>query len=135
MDTGHGHRWRRAPGGEVRVAVSRLEDVLNAVAVMHVPIKDHHARDAELTARRRRRHAHVVQQAEAHRLRMLAVMAGRPDDGERVAQLAVAHARGELDDGAGGEEGGAPGVRRRKVRVGVETESRARPLFPKTLSG
>ena len=58
---------------------------LDAIAVMHVPIEDHHAAEAQPAARDRCRDAHVVDQTEAHGLLRLTVVTWRAGDGERVA--------------------------------------------------
>ena len=43
------------------------EDLLGAVAVMHVPVDDHHALEPVVRKRVRGRHRDVVEQAEPHR--------------------------------------------------------------------
>ena len=67
-----------------------IEDVLAAVAVMHVDVDDRHARGTCLLsdANRDRR---VVEEAESHWQVGVGVMSGRPDHGERRAGLALHH--------------------------------------------
>mmetsp|Transcript_8743 Transcript_8743/g.25689 ORF Transcript_8743/g.25689 Transcript_8743/m.25689 type:complete len:327 (-) Transcript_8743:20-1000(-) len=77
-----------------------FKDVLDAVAVVDVPVNDQHALHAEPRARDRRRHGDVVEEAEAHRLPCLAVVARRPHHRQRVGQLSRHHASRELDDRA-----------------------------------
>ena len=62
------------------------EDVLRAVAVMHVEIDDRGALDAVALLRMARGDGGVVEQAEAHRPRGLGMMAGRAHGDEGVAR-------------------------------------------------
>jgi hypothetical protein len=63
------------------------DDVLRAVAVVHVPVDDRDAAKAELGLRPARGDCDVVEEAEAHRAVALGVVTGRPRDRE----AAVAH--------------------------------------------
>ena len=89
------HRARVVAGVE-RVLEARadqhapvaLEDVLGAVAEVHVEIEDGDAVEAVVLERVRGAHRHVVEEAEAHRLRALGVVAGRAHVAERAAHLA-----------------------------------------------
>ena len=91
---------RRIPGPREEVAVvvtmdrevedARIcvEDLLDAVAVMHVPVKDEDALDVR-EAREHLLHGdgNRVEEAKAHRLLHLSVMSRRTDDGEAVPDL------------------------------------------------
>ena len=87
------------------------ENLLRAVAVMHVEIDDRGARDAVLLLRVARRDGGVVEQAKAHRPRGLGVMAGRARGDEGVGRLFGQH----LVDG---EDGAADRAQRRLERAG-----------------
>ena len=106
----------RADVEDVRVV---LEDVLHAVAVVDVPVEHHHAADAEAAAGGGDGDADVVEQAEAHRVVVLAVVAWRAHDRQRVAELALADARGELDERAGREQSRVARGGGAEVRVAV----------------
>ena len=67
------------------------EDVLRAVAVMHVEIDDGRALEPVALLRVARRDRGVVEQAEAHRPRRLGVVAGRAHGDEGVRRLLVHH--------------------------------------------
>ena len=79
------------------------DDVLGAVAVVHVPVDDRDALQAELRLGPARGDRHVVEQAEAHRPLALGVVARRPREGEPAA------ADG-FDRRAGREQRGLVGV-------------------------
>ena len=63
------------------------ENLLRAVAVMHVEIDDRNARDAVMVLRMARGNGGIVEQAEPHRPRRLGVMAGRPGRDKGVGGL------------------------------------------------
>jgi hypothetical protein len=67
------------------------ENVLAAVAVMHVEIDDRDAFRAVPFLRVARRDRDIVEQAEAHRRRGLGMMAGRAHRDERVCDSALHH--------------------------------------------
>ena len=93
--------FARAGAGIERVAVDRrvidvvalLEEMLRAVAVVHVEVVDEDALDARLLAQPFRDAGDGVEEAEAHRLRALGVMSGRAGDDERALRFALQHAR------------------------------------------
>ena len=109
----------RARAGKQRHLVGRAihhrfvgpENLLRAVAVMHVEIDDRGTRDAVLLLRVARRDGDVVEQAKAHRPRGLGVMAGRARGDEGVGRLLGQH----LVDG---EDGAADRAQRRFERAG-----------------
>ncbi len=82
------------------------EDVLGAVAVVHVEVDDGHALDAVLLERVFRPDRNVVEQAEAHGARARRMMAGRAHRAKGVLGASADHE-------VGGENGGARGVQRR----------------------
>ena len=63
-----------------------LDQRLGAVAVVHVPVHDEHARLTELLSVARR-HDHIVKEAESHRVRRQGVMPRRPGRAERRPSL------------------------------------------------
>jgi hypothetical protein len=75
--------------GDEQHAGIGLEDRLGPVAVVHVPVDDEDPLRPVRVARAARRHGHVVEQAEAHRLVGGGVVAGRAHGGEGVARLAA----------------------------------------------
>jgi hypothetical protein len=68
------------------------ENLLRAVAVVHVEIDDRDTLGAVLRLRVARGDGGVVDEAEAHRRRGLGVMAGRAHGDEGVRRAAVHHA-------------------------------------------
>ena len=99
---------------------------LHAVAMMNIPIDDEDSGDPEAAARDGDGHAHIVEQAESHRLRRFAMVPWRTHHGEPIPQLAVHHSRDHLDDGACREARRVPGGACGEVGVAVEAECRAR---------
>jgi hypothetical protein len=97
--------------GHVEDGVVREEDVLRPVAVVDVEVDDRDAADA-VRLERARGDRDVVEDAEAHRVALRRVVAGRPHEREAAA------ARG-LDRCADGEERRLP-RRLARRRVGVE---------------
>src|ERR1700692_2499625 len=87
------------------------ENLLRAVAVMHVEIDDRGTRDAVLLLRIARRDGDVVEQAKAHRPRSLGVMAGRARGDEGVGRLLGQYL-------VNGEDGAADRAQRRFERAG-----------------
>src|SRR4029077_16567988 len=77
----------------------------------------------------------VVDEAEAHRLRVLRMMPGRPDDGENMVCPSTNHTVDSLHNGA---RGGARGQHRqgRDVSVGVEKTAtgRCRAVQPRDVA-
>jgi hypothetical protein len=67
------------------------DDVLGAVAVVHVEVDDGHALQAVHVQRMARRHGHVVEEAEAHRLVARGMVARRAHRAEGVVHLAGQH--------------------------------------------
>ena len=82
-----------------------VEDLLGAVAVVHIPIDHGHAFDRARGEQVRGGDRHVVEEAEAHGLRAGGVVAGRPDEANGGVQLAAGDARGGVEHAAGGEPG------------------------------
>ena len=66
-----------------------VEDVVGAVAVVHVPVDDHHPLAAAHVDRMARGDGDVVEQAEAHRAAGLGVVAGRAVGAEAGRRCAV----------------------------------------------
>src|SRR5206468_8760677 len=64
----------------VEDVVALLEEMLRAIAVVHVEVEDENALDALLFAKPLRRAGDGVEETEAHRLDTLRVMAGRAGD-------------------------------------------------------
>jgi hypothetical protein len=67
------------------------QDVLGAVAVVHVEVDDRHALAAVAFQRIARGERHVVEEAEAHGAAAAGVVAGRAHRAEGVLQLAGHH--------------------------------------------
>ena len=88
----------------VRIA---LEEMLRAVAVMQVPVDDHHAPEAA-APEPRGGDGDVVEEAEAHRAIALRMVAGRTDEREAVRHLS-------REDGLADDEEAARGQARRLV--------------------
>jgi hypothetical protein len=91
-------------GAEEEDAGILVEDVLGAVAVVHVPIGDEHAFDAVDFAGVARGDGCVVEDAEAHAAGGGGVMAGGTDGGEGVAD-AAAHDGVNTGEGSAGCQG------------------------------
>ena len=100
------------------------DDVLGAVAVVHVEIDDRHALQAAHIERVARCDRDVVEEAEAHRLIARRVVAGRAHRAERAFDLAVDHRVGRGDRGAGGAQRGVQGAGTRGG-VGVDRSRHA----------
>ena len=79
------------------------EDVLRAVAVVHVPVDDGDALGAMRLLRMAGGDGGVVEQAEAHGRRLLGMVAGRARRHEDVVGAAGEHV---VDGGVGGADGG-----------------------------
>ena len=90
-----------------------LEDVLGAVAVMHVEVDHRHARQSVRGERVRRADRDAVEEAEAHRAPALGVVSRRAHRAERGRALAAHHEVDPHHDRAGR-------VPRRGQRVRVE---------------
>ncbi len=88
------------------------EDVLGAVAVMHVEVDDGDPRRAVRLERVRRADGDVVEEAETHRPVALRMMPGRPHRAECAAAVAAHHE-------VRGEDQRAGGVQRRGQRIGA----------------
>ena len=86
------------------------DDVLGAVAVVHVEVDDRHALQAAHVERVARRDGDVVEEAEAHRLAARRVVARRAHGAEGVLDLAVDHRVGGRHRGAGGAQRRVPGA-------------------------
>ena len=81
-----------------------LEDVLRAIAVMHVEIDHRDAGDAMDLPRLLGADGDIVEQAEAHRLGGLGVVAGRAGGAEGIARLPRHDGIDRGADGAGGTQ-------------------------------
>ena len=88
------------------------EDVLGAVAVVHVEVDHRHALEPVLAQRMGGAHCHVVEEAEPHRTMVLGVMAWRADAAECVCCLPFHHQ-------IGCEHHGPRSSQRRRVRMRV----------------
>ena len=98
------------------------EAVLGAVAVVHVPVDDHHPFVAQSLARPAGADGHVVEQAEAHGLVTLRMVPGWPDQAETVVDLAAIEPLDAIDHRSGGTQRRAVG-RVRGARIGIQVES------------
>lgn len=109
---------------EVEHAAVLVEHLLRAVAVVHVPVDDQHLADlGQPLPQQPRRDRDGVEEAEAHRLVGLGVVAGRPHHREPVADVALGRLERQVDHAAGGHAG-------RRARVvlvpgGVEVDADA----------
>lgn len=65
--------------------------VHKASCATHVPVQYEHALYPWLVQGSMRRHCHIVEEAEAHQLLRLGVVAGRPHDGKGGAHLTTQH--------------------------------------------
>mmetsp|Transcript_29759 Transcript_29759/g.57188 ORF Transcript_29759/g.57188 Transcript_29759/m.57188 type:complete len:637 (-) Transcript_29759:101-2011(-) len=74
-----------------------LQDVLGAVAMVHIPVQHQHARRGARAQHLLGRHRHVVVEAEAHGLRVGGVVPGRADEAEGVGDAPGAHRLGRRD--------------------------------------
>ena len=107
----------------------RPEDVLGAVAVMHVEIDDGRARDAVFALGVARGDGDVVEEAEAHRLADLGVVAGRAHRDEGVAMLARHHGFGRRDRAADAAHHRFPRARRhRGVAIDIDQSAGRRDV-------
>ena len=106
-----------------------VEDVVRPVAVVHVPVDDHHALEPTRVERVLRRERDVVEQAEAHRARRQRVMSRRAMGAERVRRRAVEQQVDHPHRPAGGMQRRLERLRA-DDRVGVEMTAAcsARPL-------
>ena len=77
------------------------EDVLGAVAVVYIEIDDCDTLETMDLQRMERADRHVVEQAEAHRTRMLCMVARRTDCAERIVHLATGDQVGRAHRRAG----------------------------------
>src|SRR5450631_4063470 len=87
---GAGIKWHLV-GRAIHDGFIRPENILRAVAVMHVEIDDGRALDLVAVLRIARGDRHVVEQTEAHRPRRLSVMAGRAYGDKGIGRLLVHH--------------------------------------------
>ena len=111
--------------GAIHHRLVRPENLLRAVAVMHVEIDDRRAHNAVMFLRVPRRNGGIVEQAEDHRPRGLGVMAWRPRGDEGVGGFFGQH----FVDGVNGAAGGAQGrfeAAGRDRSVGVELDQALR---------
>ncbi len=81
----------------------RPEDVLGAVAMVGVPIQDHHPFTPQFAAGMGSGHCHIVEQAESPRPDRLGMMARRPDQGKGMAVTPCNHRFHCGDCRAGGD--------------------------------
>ena len=86
-----------------------LECMLSAVAVMNVPVQDHDLVQAVARLQVARQDGYVVQDAEAHGLVILCMVAGRSHQGEAVADFSVHHTVRQRDGRTGRLEGNVEG--------------------------
>ena len=124
------HVARRAVGAAVRIErvledrghqhlLIALEDVLRAVAVVHVEVDDRDALEAVRVERVARGNRYVIEDAESHRPRAAGVMSRRPHRAEGGIVLSCQHEVGSEDRGAGGAQGG---LQAERVHRGVRIE-------------
>ncbi len=90
----------------VRVVV---ENLLRAVAVMHIPVDDQHLRKFVLLLDVAGGDGHIVQQAEPHGPVARGVMAGRADGTKRIVDFTC-------DDGINGRQNAPRGRDGHRVR-------------------
>ncbi|OQC04330.1 MAG: hypothetical protein BWX79_02517 [Alphaproteobacteria bacterium ADurb.Bin100] len=86
------------------------DDVFGAVAVVDVEVDDGHPLQPMALQRVLGRNRHVVEKAEAHRLVTARMMARRSDGAEGVVQFPRHDRIGCCQRGAGGAQGGIPGM-------------------------
>ena len=110
---------RHLVGRAIHDGLVRPENILRAVAVMHVEIDDGRAFGAVAVLRVARRDRGVVEQAEAHRPRRLGVMAGRANGDEGVVRLLVHHLVDRVHGAAGAAQRRLEAARRHRG-VGVD---------------
>src|ERR1035438_5104610 len=79
-----------------------IENILRAVAVMHVPIRDQHSLHAVLLLGIASRDGDAIEQAEAHAANGRSVMAGRTYDAKGVLRLAAHYRVHRVERTAGG---------------------------------
>src|SRR5690606_6669570 len=110
-----------------------VEDVLRAVAVMHIPVDDQDALDAVFRLCSTRRDRDVVEQTEAHCAIRGRMMSGRTAQRERGPRAAAHDEVDGIDRTARGGCRRIPG-RRRHDRIGVERDLRTRLRRPRDRS-
>jgi hypothetical protein len=98
--------------------------VLRPVPVVDVPVEDRDALDSAASPQVRGRDGGVVEEAEAHRLGALGVVARRPRGDERALAGSLEHEVDRAHRAAGRRERGAEGVRRH-ARVALVEHARA----------
>jgi len=124
----------RASAGEQRHLVRRAihhrlvrpENLLRAVAVMHVEIDDGGARNAVMILRVARGDRGIVEKAKAHRPRGLGVMAGRTRRDKGVGGFFPHHF---VDGADGGRRPRAGAASKLPGDIEVSASSRNHPLF------
>ena len=82
---------RMLVGVEEQHGAVLVEDVLSAVAMVHVPVGDEHTAHAVLRLRVPRSDRDIVEEAEAHALLRRRMMSRRPHHGKSVSQAACQH--------------------------------------------
>src|SRR5262249_47504860 len=75
--------------GNIKDVAAVVEGPLSAVAVMDVEVHDGDTSTIFLTDRVFGGYRHIIEDAKSHRARDLRVMAGRTNEGERVAHLSI----------------------------------------------
>ena len=103
-----------------------VEDVLRAVAVVHVPIHDQDARYAVFALRVARGEGHVIEEAEAHAAASAGVVSRRPHGAERVLHVAGHHRVDGVQHAACGQCRDVPGIWR---NVGIACAEVGPPGF------
>ncbi len=123
-------RLARVPGAGIERHLVRrgeqhagvlVEDVLRAVAVVHVEVDDRHPVEPQRVQRVQRADGDVREQAEPHRPLALGMVAAGAHGAEGGADLARHHRLDGGDVGAGGMAGGGDAVGAH-MRVGVEAD-------------
>ncbi len=110
-----------------------VEDILRAVAVMHVPIHDQNAPHAVPPLGVARRDGDVVEQAEPHPAPRIGMMPRRPHRAEGVARLAREHGVHRIQHAAHRAHRDIPGLGRDVGVAGAQVGPSGLDIAPRRL--